>query len=142
MDMVNSPLSENKTWFQDGIIYTEFTHSLTYESIHAMQDRAMELIAENGVEHAPYIIILSGDARGKMHYNLADMGKIVSHELTKHVADVWVVGRTESHSRTADTMNHFFFADRIHFMDSVEEATAGAGQSIADGRSVLERGTD
>jgi hypothetical protein len=142
MDVSGQQAPEDKAWFKDGVVFTEFFHPLSLESIQTMQDRGMQLIRENDVEYAPYIIILSGAAQGEVRFSLPDMGKMVVHEFIKHVAGIWMVGRTKTHDQMMDTMNHFFFADHIHFMDSIEEATAGAKQSIANGHNVLEYAQD
>jgi len=142
--MVN-PLSEtqeDRTWFEDGIVYTEFVHPVNAAAIKAMQNKGLEVLAQTGANHVPYIVIIKGEAQGNMHIGLGDMGKIVSHEFTKHISSIWTVGRTQAHNKITDAINHYFLGNRMHFVDTLEEAQAGARQLIHDTLGLLEQDKD
>jgi hypothetical protein len=142
MDISGHEAIRDKTRFDNGVIISQFFNPLTLESVLSMQDQALELLAGKGIECIPYIIVLSGAAQSQILLGRPDMGKMVEHEFTKHIAGIWVVGRTESHKQIMDNMNHFFFSDRMHFVDSVEEATSQAKQSVVNDLNLFERNRD
>jgi len=140
MDSTSPSTGEDRTWFEDGIVYTELTHPVTFDSIHRAQDQALEALLQAGSgERVPYIVILTGDAQGEMHLGISELAKMIRHEFTKHITGIWTVGKTEAHTKIVDIVNHYFLSGRVRFADSIEAARTEARQSINDGLGVLEK---
>jgi len=120
-------------------LYHEYIGEITAAAVLDVQGKSIELLKTNNIQRIPIIIILKNIDKTNFKLPIGDYAKAISgFDLVKHVSGAWIVGASDEVKKIIGVINKFFFAGRMHFASTLQEAQVAAHQFAATSESILE----
>ena len=132
--------TEYKTYIDNGILYYEFTHTLSVDNVLAAETEAFKIIADRNIRLVPTVVLFKDIDQSKVQMGVFDLGKVVSiHNILKYASGIWFVGAEGQVKRLAGALNTVFLGGRVHFVATLDEAKAAAEANKTEENPLLEQ---
>lgn len=137
--ITTSATPSHRSWIEDGILYSEFQGEISLPSIMETEEDSLRLLKEHNIKIIPLITIFKNMNQMGFKLSFADYGKASGITMVKYTSAIWVVGATGMVKRSLSLVNRIFFGNRIHIVDTLEEAQKGAHAVLLNEEPILEK---
>jgi hypothetical protein len=123
-----------------GIFYYEFYHILSVDSVLESEKMAFKMLQENHISLIPAIVQFKNMDEDNVRASLLDLGKIfTAHDIMKYNSGLWFVNATGKIRKMSEMLNKIFLGGKANFVETLEEAEAGARKARDTETPILEQ---
>lgn len=132
-------LASHRVWLEDGIIYAEYSNSISTEDILDAIRLAVEQLDQAKIQICPCIAFLNNINKSNFNIKLAEYGKILNaYGFSKRINGIWAVNIPEDVKNHVIPMITAFFGKHFYFVDTLEQAKTEASKYISVSDSFFE----
>jgi len=130
---------QDKAYIKNGILYQEYIGGVAINNILDAEKTSLELIKQQGKNTVPLIIIMKDFDKSPFKIGMADYAKAIRGlGLISHISGIWLIVDSEEAKKGIALVNKTFLGNRMHVVDTLEEAQLAAQALITSTEAILE----